>query len=189
MKGNKIMADQRDIILQLKAVKEEKKLSIQKILDLIESNGDSLSKTTVARVFADGSENINFRYSDTIRPIAKALLDIENIEDDDTLDIRTMKTLLKFKAEKIATLEDQHTKAVSQYKEQISKLESQLAAEQHKYHEKLEKERSQYSKRIEFLMKQIDLKDKRMDQKDYRFDKLFDQFLSRCQNCSKYETK
>lgn len=183
------MADQRDIILQLKAVKEEKKLSIQKILDLIESNGDSLSKTTVARVFSEGSENINFRYSDTIRPIAKALLDIENIEDDDTLDIRTMKTLLKFKAEKIATLEDQHTKAVSQYKEHISKLESQLAAEQHKYHEKLEKERNQYSKRIEFLMKQIDLKDKRMDQKDCRFDKLFDQFLSRCQNCSRYETK
>jgi hypothetical protein len=177
------MAEQKDIILQLKAVKDEKKFSIQNIHDMMERNGDHLSKTTISRVFKDGSENDNFRYNDTIRPIAKALLDIETIEDDDTADIRTMKMILKYKAEKIATLEEQHGKAALQYKEQISRLENQLASEKQKYHEKLEKERKQFNDRIDFLMHQIDLKDKRMDQKDQRFDKLFDQFLNRCENC------
>ena len=76
----------RDLIIKLKAVKEEKGLSINKIADLIEENGDFISRSSIQRVFADGSEDCSFRYEETIRPIAKALLDIENIEDNDSLD-------------------------------------------------------------------------------------------------------
>ena len=178
------MADQKGIILQLKEIKNEKQFSIQTIYCMIEKNGDHLSKSSIARVFKDGSENESFRYNDTIRPIAKALLDIETIEDDDTADIRTMKMLLKYKIEKIKSLEDQLNKAVVQYKEQIIKLEEQLKEEKKKYQDKMEKERIQFNQRIDFMMHQIDLKDKRMDHKDQRFDKLFDQFLNRCENCS-----
>ena len=178
------MGNQKEIILQLKAIKEEKQFSIQTIYCMIEKNGDMLSKSSIARVFKEGSENENFRYNETIRPIAKALLDIETIEDDDTADIRTMKMLLKYKMEKIKSLEIQLSNAATQYKEHISKIEEQLREEKAKYHNKLEKERTQYNQRIDFLMHQINLKDKRMDQKDERFDKLFDQFLNRCENCN-----
>ena len=83
MKWRLHMTNSRDVILKLKDVREEKGLSYGDILDLMEQNGDYLSKTTLSRVFAEGSEDIKFRYEDTIRPIANALLDIENMEDDD----------------------------------------------------------------------------------------------------------
>lgn len=91
------MTNTRDLIIKLKEVREEKGLSFGDILDLMEKNGDFLSKSTISRVFADGSEEQSFRYEETIRPIANALLDIENIEDTDDMDVRAMKSLLKYK--------------------------------------------------------------------------------------------
>jgi len=146
------MTNIKDIIIKLKEVREEKKLSYNDILDLMDKNGDYLSKSTLSRVFADNSEEISFRYEETIRPIAKALLDIETIEDDDNMDTRAMKSLLKYKIERIEELE-----------RQVEKLEADLAKEKVKSHEKLDSEREQHQKRIDFLTTQISLKDKRMD--------------------------
>ena len=85
-----------------------------------------------------------------------------------------MKSILKFKIERISELEHQ-----------IEHLELALAEEKVKYHERLDAEREQYSKRIEFLISQIDLKDKRMDQllnavftKDAQHKELLDTILS-----------
>lgn len=135
----------RELILKLKAVKEEKGLSLNRIAELVEQNGDYISRSSIQRVFADGSEDVSFWYEETIRPIAKALLDIETIEDDDSLDIQAMKVLLKFKIQR------------------IEELEQQLDKEKIKYHEKLDKEREQSRRSIEFLKRQIELKDKRID--------------------------
>lgn len=147
------MTNSKDVILKLKEVRDEKGLSYNDILNLMEKNGDYLSKSTISRVFADGSEESSFRYEETIRPIANALLDIEEIEDDDNTDVRAMKSLLKYKIERIEELE-----------RKIEHLESSLAKEKVKYHEKLDKEREQFQRSIDFLKNQIDLKDKRMDQ-------------------------
>ena len=146
------MTNSKDVILKLKEVREEKGLSFNDIIKLMEENGDYISKSTISRVFADGSEESSFRYEETIRPIAKALLDIEEIEDDDNTDVRAMKSLLKYKIERIEELEHQ-----------IEHLQAALNAEKVKNHEKLEKEREQHQRSIEFLKNQIDLKDKRMD--------------------------
>lgn len=139
------MNNSKELILKLKAVKEEKGLSLNNIVELVEKNGDVISRSSIQRVFADGSEDTTFRYDETIRPIAKALLDIENIEEDDTLDTQTMKTLLKYKIDR------------------INELEQLLDKEKIKSHEKLDKEREQSRRSIEFLKKQIELKDKRID--------------------------
>lgn len=143
------MTDTKEIILKLKEIKLSKNLSLNDIVDL---TGGMVSKTTVQRVFADGSEEISFRYDETIRPIANALLDIENIEDTDNMDVQAMKILLKYKIQKIEELE-----------EQIKELKSAFANEKLKYHEKLDSEREQYFRRIDFLKEQVALKDKRMD--------------------------
>ena len=169
------MTTTRDIIIKLKEVREEKNLSFNDIISLMEKNNDYIAKSTLSRVFAEGSEeHTNFKYEETIRPIAKALLDIENIEDDDTMDIKAMKSLLKYKMEKINELEIQ-----------VSRLESQLDKEQIKHHQKLEKEREQHRNSIEFLKHQIELKDKRMDwllesvfKKDEQHGILLEQFIS-----------
>lgn len=145
--------DIRDIIIKLKQVREEKGLSFSDIITLMEQNGDYISKTSLSRVFAEGSEESVFKYEETIRPIAKVLLDIETIEDDDNIDIQAMKSLLKYKIQRIEELE-----------KQVLHLETALNKEKIKYHEKLDKEREQSRRSIEFLKEQIALKDKRMDQ-------------------------
>ena len=146
------MTNTKDIILKLKKVREEKKLSYTDILSLMEKNNDFLSKSTLSRVFAEGSENVSFKYEETIRPIAKAILDIENIEDDDTTDVQALKTLLRYKIKRIEELE-----------RQVSQLTASLDHEKVRSHEKLEKEREQSRRSIDFLKEQISLKDKRMD--------------------------
>lgn len=157
------MTNSRDIIMRLKAVREEKQLSYADILDLMEKNGDYLAKSTLSRVFADGSESVSFKYEETIRPIAKALLDIETIEDTDTMDTAALKSLLKYKIDR------------------IEELEMQLDKEKIKYHEKLDKERAAFNRSIDFLKNQVELKDKRIDQLMDANVKLLDEFM----NCPK----
>ena len=173
------MTNTRDIILKLKAVREEKGYSYSDILALMEKNGDYLSKSTLSRVFAEGSEDLSFKYEETIRPIANALLDIETIEDDDELDVRAMKSLLKYKIERIEELE-----------EKIKELTAAVDREKVKYHEKLDAERERHNRSIEFLKEQIALKDKRMDQlldavfkKDALHAEMLDR-LMKCQRCT-----
>lgn len=162
------MATTHDIILKLKEVRDEKGLSLNEILSMVEKNGDYISRSSVQRVFADGSESLSFRYEDTIRPIANALLDIDTIEEDDQLDTQAMKSLLQYKNQR------------------IKELESQLSKEKLKYHEKLDKEREQFQKSIEFLKEQIAYKDKRMDlllESVDKKDKRLDELITHIMNC------
>ena len=168
------MTNTRDIIVKLKEVREQKGLSYSDILDLMEKNGDYLAKSTLSRVFADGSEELSFKYEETIRPIANALLDIENIEDDDDMDTKAMKALLKYKSDRIEELE-----------RQIEQLQIANDAETIKLHEKMDKERESWARSIEFLKNQIDLKDQRMDlllkavqDKDSRYDDILKLILA-----------
>ena len=146
------MINTRDIIVKLKEVRDEKGLSYSDILSLMEKNNDFLSKSTISRVFSEGSEDLSFRYEETIRPIAKALLDIETIEDDDEMDVKAMKSLLKYKIQRIEELE-----------QQVHNLDVALAREKLRYHEKLDKERTAFNKSIGFLKEQVARKDRRMD--------------------------
>ena len=147
------MTNTKDIILKLKEVRKEKGLSYSDILSLMEANGDYLSKSTLSRVFADGSETVSFKYEETIRPIAKALLDIETIEDTDNLDLQAIKLLLKYKMQLI---EDQE--------KQIAELKNDINYEKVKHQGKMEKERDAYQRTIDFISNQIELKDHRIDQ-------------------------
>lgn len=146
------MTNTKDIIVKLKEVRDEKGLSYNDILELMEKNGDFLSKSTISRVFADGSEEMSFRYEETIRPIANALLDIETIEDTDNMDVKAMKSLLKYKIQVIEDLE-----------RQIEQLETALDKEKIRSCEKLEEERERHRRSIDFLKEQVAYKDKRMD--------------------------
>jgi transcriptional regulator with XRE-family HTH domain len=146
------MTNTKDLIVKLKEVREEKGLSFNDILELMEKNGNYIAKSTLSRVFADGSDELNFKYEETIRPIANALLDIETEEETDDLDTKALKSLLKYKIQRIEELE-----------KQVEHLESALDKEKIKYHEKLDEERAMYDKRVDFLKEQVAYKDKRMD--------------------------
>lgn len=163
------MINTRDIILKLKEVRKEKALSLNDIAEMTEKNdpSTSLSKSSVQRVFKEGSEDEVFDFEKQLKPIASVLLDIDIIEESDSLDTQAMKTLLQFKSQRIKELE-----------QQIDKLKLD-------YHEKMEKERERWGKSIEFLKEQISYKDKRMDlllesvqAKDSRYNELLNLVLS-----------
>ena len=144
------METTKNVILNLKKIKQEKNLSLDKILAMMEENNEFVSKTTLSRVFRKGSENERFNYETTLRPIANALLDIENIETYDDTDTRAYKSILKLKKDLILELE--------------SKVQTIQTEEERKYHQKLEKETAKFQKSLDFLREQINLKDKRIDQ-------------------------
>ena len=146
------MTNTKDLIIKLKEVREEKGLSFNDILSLMEQNGDYLAKSTLSRVFAEGSEDNSFKYEETIRPIAKALLDIETEEETDDLDTKALKAILKYKIQRIEELESQ-----------VEHLQSALNEEKVKSHEKLDAERERFNRSIDFLKEQVAYKDKRMD--------------------------
>ena len=176
------MTNSKDVILQLKQVREEKGYSYSDILKMMEQNGDYLAKSTLSRVLAEGSEEESFKYEETIRPIANALLDIETIEDTDDMDVRAMKSLLKYKIQRIEELE-----------KKVRDLETSLDKQKIKANEKLEEERERSNRSIEFLKEQLAYKDKRMDlllssvqEKDLLHKEMLEKIL-RCAKCEKYE--
>ena len=139
------------IISELKRVKKDNELSLPRIMELIEQNGDYMSMTTLQRVFAEGSEDVGFRYEETIKPIANVLL---NLEDDDKLAadpemIFALKEIIRAKNTMIEDL-----------RRQLKEAEEQA-------------ERAKA-----FLKEQIELKDSRMDEKDKIIDKLLNRVLS-----------
>ena len=162
------MTNTKDIIIKLKEVRDEKGLSFTDILKLMEQNGDYLAKSTLSKVFSEGSEDLSFRYEETIRPIAKALLDIETEEEGDDTDIKAMKSLLKYKIQRIEELE-----------KQIEQLNTLIDKQKIQFNEKMDSEREAWGRSIEFLKEQVAYKDKRMDLlleavtlKDARYDEL-----------------
>lgn len=148
----------KEIIERLKAVKNESELTIPRIKDMMEKNGDYISLSTLRRVFADGSEEDTFSYDRTIAPIARALIfqDID-VEHEVTAEDRMegLKQVILIKNEQIDILTDQ----VENLKNQFETL------------------RTEYETRLNFLRDQIELKDKRMDEKDIMINKLLEKCL------------
>ena len=118
----------------------------------MELNGDYLSKSTLSRVFADGSEDVSFRYDETIRPIANALLDIDKIEADDNDDVQALKRVVQ-----------QNEKLIAGLQQQITSLELTKDEERLSDLEKMERERESWGRSIDFLKDQIMKKDERID--------------------------
>jgi len=139
------MTDTKQLLRQLKEVKQAKNLSLDQILKMIEDNGEYVSKATLSRVFSDNADDMDFRYDTTLRPICDALLDIDNLEVDDSADVKAYKAILKLK------------------KDIILEMKDEIDAEKVNYAEKLEEETASFQRSIAFMSNQITLKDQRID--------------------------
>ena len=140
-----------DIITKLKKVREENGLSYQKIVELVEKNGDYVSLSTVKRVFEDGSEAYGFQFENTLKPIANAVLGIYSETDI------------------VSASEVDALKAVVAYKsDRISELEAQL-----------NRTEESYRRRLDFLKDQISLKDQRIDKRDAMIERLLGVILAK----------
>ena len=153
------MVTTKDLIMKLKAVKEERQLSYDAILEMVNANGGYISKTSLSRIFSENSEDRGFMES-TLLPVANALLDIDTIEEDDDTDERAMKTLLRYKSQR------------------IEELERQLADADVEYNKKMDTERASWTRSIDFLKEQISKKDERIDILFGLYTKLLEQYTS-----------
>ena len=130
----------RRTIHRLKQIKSEQGLTVPKIMDLMEERGQFVSEATIKRVFADGSEEQNFRYQDSIAPIADVLLDMygdtSNLDDADSLRhiIREKNKLIEFLMIKLDEKEQDferqrvlYEERKANYEKTISRFETQIA--------------------------------------------------------------
>ena len=140
-----IMTDTKQILRLLREVKKEKNYSLDQIMKLIEDNGDFVSKSTLSRLFGDNSDDFDFRYETTIRPVADALLDLEEIEPDDDPEKRAVKSILKLK------------------RDIIDELRSEIEQTKVNYAEKLQEEADKFQRSLDYIKHQVELKDQRID--------------------------
>jgi len=150
------MTKSKDLIIKLREVQKEKKISYDKILSLMEQDGQFSSKSTLSRLFGDSWEKYSFDYENTLIPIANVLLDVENIEEDDDTETKAFKSLLKLKMSVI----DDNARQIAELKEQVKEVSNR---EKLKYSQKLEAETENFQKSLDFAKRQIELKDKRID--------------------------
>ena len=130
----------RKTIHRLKEIKTEQGLSIPQIMDMLEERGQFVSEPTLKKIFSDGSEDKNFRYQDTIMPVADVLLDLygdkSGIDDCEALRhiIREKNKLIELLMMKLEEQDKSHVEKEIVYadrkaafEKQIQHLESQIA--------------------------------------------------------------
>lgn len=138
------------IIAEIKALKKSNKLaSYHRIIEQVESDGGTVSLSTLRRICAEGSEAnaSSFTHDTILIPVRDALKklqtkDLPNMPDADVVD--ALKAVIHVQDEEIANLHDM---------------------------------RDHLEKRIAFLLEQIEKKDRRMDEKDEIIRKLMEKVL------------
>jgi long-subunit acyl-CoA synthetase (AMP-forming) len=115
-----------NIIEKLREAKEVKGLSYQDITDITEENGEYVSVSSVKRVFAKNSDISNFRYNQTIRPIVRAVLGLDEETAEPTDDpnqpeeyyttIEAMKAVIEFKHQQLM----ESSKEIERLKESLN---------------------------------------------------------------------
>jgi predicted transcriptional regulator len=138
----------KNIVKSLREARDERGLTIT---DLVAQTG--ISESTIRRVFLDDIDNISgFSYEGTLAPLIDLLLKKGDIEDSALSQTRIdgLLALIAVKDETIANIKRQ--------------IEEQKNAQQTKC--------KKCAEEVDFLKRQIDLKDARMDKKDEWIDRL-----------------
>lgn len=119
----------KDLVIALKHAKAAKNLTIAQLLNIMDERNQSISRTTLNRIFADGSEvNDSFSYTATLKPLAELLLEEDDNQGSDDLCSQLMADLradIRVKNEIIEKKESE----ISVLKEQIEILQKQLDIE------------------------------------------------------------
>lgn len=148
--GNMERTESQRIISEIKALKKSNKLaSYHRIIEQVESDGGTVSLSTLRRICAEGSEAnaSSFTHDTILVPVRDALKklqakDLPNMPDADVVD--ALKAVIHVQDEEIANLHDM---------------------------------RDHLEKRIAFLLEQIERKDRRMDEKDEIIRRLMEKVL------------
>lgn len=146
----------RAVILQLKAVKEERGISLQRILDLTLASGGNVSMSTVRKIFSEGSEEMNFRYEDTIQPVAKALLETD-------APLREVSGIVETEAEALKALVQLKNSIIREQQDKLDKMEEREAEIKGEAQRKIDHLRSQIEEQKKILNERKEFMSERRD--------------------------
>ena len=131
----------RQRIMLMKAIKNEHKLTVNQILDLVAQNGGYVSEKTAQKVFKEGSENTTFHYH-SIADIYEALTKTYG-DDIETTDATALKHIISERDKKIDALliqiedlQEDFTRRLTFYKERKEQYEKTIALLDDQLHKK-----------------------------------------------------
>lgn len=153
----------RNTIHRLKEIKAEQELSISQIMDMMEERGQYVSEATLKKIFKDGSEEKNFRYQDTIMPVADVLLDLYG-DKSGIDDCEALRHIIREKNKLIELL--------------MMKLEEQAKAHAEKEIVYADR-KAAFEKQIQHLEAQIARYEKAIDRKDDLIERLLDATITK----------
>ena len=114
-----------DLIIQLKAIKEEQGLTIHNIYETLENNGYHVSLNTIKKIFSEGSENQHFQFHNTLQPISRVLLGIYG-EAKGNSEIDGLRAAVQVKDELIAKLEREIVEIHADSRRRVDYLKHQI---------------------------------------------------------------
>lgn len=117
-----VNAKKLELIEELKALRVEKNMTYQQIVDLTAANGCQVSLSTVKHVFSD-RHNHDHDYNNVLKPIADAL---SMPSDDDALALKVLQTRLSLKDEIIKQMQERLDKKDSRHRDREEFLIDQL---------------------------------------------------------------
>ena len=146
-----IEAMKKQTIERLKRVKKEQELSYSKIMDMLSNKGYYLSEPTLKKVFSENSDTYNFKYRDTIAPLADVLLDLygDATSEDSSEEV---KHLIREKNKMIEILLYKNEEQKADFERRIAHLKKQ----------------------VERLESNLDFREKMIDRKDAVVERLFE---------------
>lgn len=154
----------QDVLLKLREAKEAKFLSYQDIVDITEQNGEAVSLSTVKRIFSKDADISDFRYNQTIRPVVRAVLGLNEDTDEPAAHpdpqqmeqyyttIEAMKAVIDFKHEQI-----------KERAAEIDRLTEEIKELRENYTREIETIREEARLKIEYLKNENDRKNKLID--------------------------
>ena len=144
----------KSTIIRLKRVKAEQGMSMSKIMELKKKKGKFVSEATVKRVFSEGSEDFNFRYQDSIAPLADVLLDWYG-DSSGLDDVSALKQIIHDKNQTIEFMMIKFEEQKSAYEKNVAHLKEQ----------------------IQSLNERLDFRERVVDRKDAVIEKLLNAYL------------
>lgn len=150
------MSEKQELLQKLRIAREAKGLSYQDIADITEENGEAVSLSTIKRIFQKDSDLEDFRYHQTVRPIIRAVLGMDE-ETEKPAAEPTVEQAEQYYAtiEGLKAVVDlKHSQLVSLQKEN-ERLASELADLKVDRKEQLADTKADYQKKIDHLKEEI----------------------------------
>ena len=123
-------------------------------MDLLDEKGKYVSEATVKKIFSEGSEDFNFRYQDSIAPLADVLLDLYG-DASGLDDVIALKQIIHDKNQTIEFMMIKFKEQKASYERNVAHLKGQI----HRLNERL------------------DVREKSIERKDAIMEKLLNAYL------------